>query len=130
MPTVVTVSLFFFFSRTPFCLSFAYRHSHRVDFPWSLQHILPFWAGAEHHDFHHMAFTNNFATSFRWCDRLGGTDTKYLEYRKRMDAAKGSKATKEEQAELEKKLMADAEAEGLVAEAKVVSTSLKALLTS
>jgi methylsterol monooxygenase len=29
-----------------------------IDFPWSLHNILPFWSGAEHHDFHHMAFTN------------------------------------------------------------------------
>ena len=28
------------------------------DFPWSLHNFLPFWSGAEHHDFHHMAFTN------------------------------------------------------------------------
>ncbi|KAI9455629.1 hypothetical protein HD554DRAFT_2317692 [Boletus coccyginus] len=34
------------------------------DFPWSLQHIVPFWLGAEHHDFHHMVFTNNYSISF------------------------------------------------------------------
>lgn len=28
------------------------------DFPWSLRNIFPLWSGAEHHDFHHMAFTN------------------------------------------------------------------------
>jgi len=28
------------------------------DFPWSLRKIIPFWAGADYHDFHHMAFTN------------------------------------------------------------------------
>lgn len=28
------------------------------DFPWSLHHIFPLWSGADHHDFHHMAFTN------------------------------------------------------------------------
>ena len=29
-----------------------------IDFPWSLRNIIPFWAGADHHDFHHMAFVN------------------------------------------------------------------------
>jgi methylsterol monooxygenase len=24
------------------------------DFPWSLRHFIPFWSGADHHDFHHM----------------------------------------------------------------------------
>ncbi|KZT33350.1 sterol desaturase [Sistotremastrum suecicum HHB10207 ss-3] len=28
------------------------------DFPWSLRHILPFWGGADYHDFHHMSFIN------------------------------------------------------------------------
>jgi sterol desaturase/sphingolipid hydroxylase (fatty acid hydroxylase superfamily) len=28
------------------------------DFPWSLHNIFPLWSGADHHDFHHMAFTN------------------------------------------------------------------------
>ncbi|GLB37040.1 putative sterol desaturase family protein [Lyophyllum shimeji] len=90
------------------------------DFPWSLQHILPFWSGAEHHDFHHMAFTNNFSTSFRWWDRICGTDDKYLEYRARVKAAKAAmkNATKEQQDAMERKLMAEVEAEGLRAEAE------------
>jgi methylsterol monooxygenase len=91
-----------------------------LDFPWSLQHIIPFWSGAEHHDFHHMAFTNNFSTSFRWCDRLFGTDTKYQEYRARVQAMKASMktATKQEQLVIEKRLLADVEAEGIRAEAE------------
>jgi methylsterol monooxygenase len=44
---------------------------------------LPFWAGAEHHDYHHMAFVNCFSTSFRWWDHLMGTDLKYKAYRKK-----------------------------------------------
>ena len=80
-----------------------------ADFPWSLHNIVPFWSGAEHHDFHHMAFTNNFSTSFRWWDRIFGTDTKYREYRARVQAAKSAMkdATKEQQDEIERKLMAD-----------------------
>ncbi|KJK80177.1 hypothetical protein H634G_04416 [Metarhizium anisopliae BRIP 53293] len=38
------------------------------DFPWSLRHILPFWAGADHHDMHHEKFIGNYASSFRWWD--------------------------------------------------------------
>jgi methylsterol monooxygenase len=75
------------------------------DFPWSLQHIIPFWSGADHHDFHHMAFTNNYATSFRWCDRIFGTDKKYQEYRRRVRLGRN----KEE-------LLAEIEKEGEIAE--------------
>ncbi|KAK0473579.1 C-4 methyl sterol oxidase [Armillaria novae-zelandiae] len=91
------------------------------DFPWSLQHILPFWSGAEHHDFHHMSFTNNFSTSFRWWDRLFGTDTNYLKHCERVRAAHAANknATPEERLEIERKLMEEVEAEGLAAEAEV-----------
>jgi methylsterol monooxygenase len=91
------------------------------DFPWSLQHILPFWAGAEHHDFHHMAFVNNFSTSFRWCDYILGTDTKYHEHVKRVKAAKKLAKNHDEYLILEKKLMDDTEAEGLRAEQAVIA---------
>ena len=53
------------------------------DFPWSLCHWVPFWAGADHHDYHHQAFIGNYASSFRWWDYLFGTDVKYRAYRKR-----------------------------------------------
>lgn len=95
------------------------------DFPWSLQHILPFWAGAEHHDFHHMAFVNNFSTSFRWCDWLFGTDKKYHEHVKRVRAAKKQATSLEEYLLLEQKLMAETEAEGLKAEAQVIGDKRK-----
>ncbi|KAF8493739.1 C-4 methyl sterol oxidase [Russula emetica] len=88
------------------------------DFPWSLQHIVPFWSGAEHHDFHHMAFVNNFSTSFRWWDRLLGTDKKYLAYRERMRAAtKGLDAAQRKAVE-EKMVVAEEEA-GFAAEKEV-----------
>ena len=92
-----------------------------LDFPWSLNHILPFWSGAEHHDFHHMAFTNNFSTSFRWWDRIFGTDVKYREYRARVNAMvtkMGGACTKEQQAAIEHKLLEEVEAEGLRAAAE------------
>jgi methylsterol monooxygenase len=53
------------------------------DFPWSLCHWVPFWAGADHHDFHHQTLMGNYASSFRWVDYFYGTDVKYRAYRKR-----------------------------------------------
>merc|ERR1711939_306311 len=44
------------------------------DFPWSLHHFLPFWAGAAHHDLHHQHFLGNYASSFRWWDYLMDTE--------------------------------------------------------
>ncbi|PWW76532.1 putative C-4 methylsterol oxidase [Tuber magnatum] len=44
------------------------------EFPWSLHHFLPFWAGAEHHDVHHERFIGNYASSFRWWDYLLDTE--------------------------------------------------------
>ncbi|KAL1748321.1 hypothetical protein HDZ31DRAFT_29963 [Schizophyllum fasciatum] len=89
------------------------------DFPWSLHNIIPFWSGAEHHDFHHMAFTNNFSTSFRWWDYLLGTDDKYRAYRARVRAAKAKGVTAEEMRQMERELMDEVEKEGIAAEAEV-----------
>ena len=63
-----------------------------------------------------MAFVNNFSTSFRWCDRLFGTDDKYLEYRKKIDAAKKSGVSDSELAAIELKMAQEAEKEGVEAE--------------
>ncbi|KAJ4013189.1 C-4 sterol methyl oxidase [Fusarium irregulare] len=38
------------------------------DFPWSLRHFLPVWAGAAHHDLHHEKFIGNYSSSFTWWD--------------------------------------------------------------
>ncbi|EDR13647.1 C4-methyl sterol oxidase [Laccaria bicolor S238N-H82] len=97
------------------------------DFPWSLHNIIPFWSGAEHHDFHHMAFTNNFSTSFRWWDRIFGTDDKYRQYRARVKAAKNAmkNASKEEQEKMEQKLKDEVEAEGIRAEAEAEGSAPK-----
>ncbi|KAG8901416.1 C-4 sterol methyl oxidase, partial [Tulasnella sp. 403] len=93
------------------------------DFPWSLHNIFPLWSGAEHHDFHHMAFTNNYSTSFRYLDYIFGTDDKYRAYRKRVAAEKAKasaamhkKLTKAEQEAIEARIMAETEAEGIKAE--------------
>lgn len=45
------------------------------EFPWSLHHFLPFWAGADHHDVHHEKFIGNYSSSFRWWDLICGTES-------------------------------------------------------
>jgi methylsterol monooxygenase len=86
------------------------------DFPWSLRHFLPFWAGADHHDFHHMAFVNCFSTSFRWWDYCLGTDNKYHAYKERVASAKAGDRAAVEASEMKK-----VEADGIAAEREVVS---------
>ncbi|KAK8865966.1 hypothetical protein IAR55_001115 [Kwoniella newhampshirensis] len=81
------------------------------DFPWSLRTFIPFWAGADHHDFHHASFTSCFSTSFRWWDYSLGTDVKYHAYKDRVAAAK-----KSERAAVEKRLFEEVEKEGIKAE--------------
>lgn len=65
------------------------------DFPWSLRHFVPFWAGAEHHDIHHEKFIGNYASSFRWWDYLLDTEAGVEAGKKRRDRKmKAAKATK------------------------------------
>ena len=70
-----------------------------------------------------MAFVNNFSTSFRWFDRMFGTDDKYRAYRARVKAMKKKGMTAEEQREVERKLMDEVEKEGITAEAEVERTA-------
>ncbi|KAE8539833.1 hypothetical protein D1P53_003770 [Cryptococcus gattii VGV] len=72
------------------------------DFPWSLRHFIPFWAGADHHDFHHATFSSCFSTSFRWWDYSFGTDVKYHAYKTRVAAASAKERAGVEKRELEK----------------------------
>lgn len=58
------------------------------DFPWSVHNIIPFWAGAEHHDYHHMNRGANYASSFRWWDRIFGTDALFHAYRNEQKQAR------------------------------------------
>lgn len=63
------------------------------EFPWSLHHFLPFWAGADHHDLHHEKFIGNYSSSFRWWDYV--LDTEYTPdalKRRRENKSKGTKA--------------------------------------
>ncbi len=65
-----------------------------------------------------MSFTNNFSTSFRWWDRIFGTDTNYLKYRERINQAKGRST--EERLAIERQLLEQVEREGIEAERDVV----------
>ncbi|KAI9009133.1 fatty acid hydroxylase superfamily-domain-containing protein [Hyaloraphidium curvatum] len=58
------------------------------DYPWSLRRWLPFWAGADHHDYHHMAFVGNFGSQFRWWDAIFGTDSGYRKWKEQQASAK------------------------------------------
>lgn len=54
------------------------------DFPWTLTKLIPFYGGAEYHDYHHYVggqSQSNFASVFTYCDYLYGTDKGYR-YRK------------------------------------------------
>jgi len=52
------------------------------NFPWSLNNWIPLWGGAEFHDFHHMAFTGNYSSTFTVWDRVFGTDAAYKAWKK------------------------------------------------
>lgn len=53
------------------------------ELPLSIKSILPFYAGADHHDYHHFMHSGNFASIFTWCDNLYGTDLGYKNYKLR-----------------------------------------------
>ncbi|CAF2149234.1 unnamed protein product [Brassica napus] len=50
------------------------------DFPWTLTKFIPFYGGAEYHDYHHYVggqSQSNFASVFTYCDYIYGTDKGY-----------------------------------------------------
>lgn len=57
-----------------FCFSSGY------DIPLNPLHLVPFYGGARFHDFHHMNFIGNYASTFTWWDKLFGTDSQYNSY--------------------------------------------------
>ncbi|GAA6032803.1 hypothetical protein JCM8097_000799 [Rhodosporidiobolus ruineniae] len=67
------------------------------DFPFSLNHWLPIWAGAEHHDYHHEKFVECYSSSLRIWDWLLKTDVKYHAYRQKQAAAKAEQVAKKAQ---------------------------------
>ncbi|XWS46000.1 hypothetical protein CRYUN_Cryun14cG0027400 [Craigia yunnanensis] len=51
------------------------------NFPWSLTKFIPFYGGAEYHDYHHYVgrqSQSNFASVFTYCDYVYGTDKEYV----------------------------------------------------
>jgi len=46
-------------------------------------HLIPGYAGARFHDFHHYNFVGNYASTFRWWDWLCGTDVQWNEFQKK-----------------------------------------------
>ncbi|KAL2902158.1 Methylsterol monooxygenase 1-1, partial [Bienertia sinuspersici] len=56
------------------------------EFSWSPTKFIPFYGGAEYHDYHHYVggqSQNNFASVFRYCDYIYGTDKGYR-YQKKL----------------------------------------------
>lgn len=56
------------------------------DFPWSPTKYIPFYGGAEYHDYHHYVggqSHSNFASVFTYCDYIYGTD-KGFRYQKKL----------------------------------------------
>eukprot|EP00257_Ricinus_communis_P024082 XP_015584227.1 methylsterol monooxygenase 1-1-like isoform X1 [Ricinus communis] len=54
------------------------------DIPWSPTKYIPFYGGAEYHDYHHYVggrSHNNFASVFTYCDYIYGTDSGYRYHR-------------------------------------------------
>lgn len=47
------------------------------ELPWNMNRLFRFYAGTEHHDFHHHMFSGNFSSTFTWCDKLYGTSLGY-----------------------------------------------------
>ncbi|KAF6168829.1 hypothetical protein GIB67_042136 [Kingdonia uniflora] len=50
------------------------------DFPWTPTKYIPFYGGAEYHDYHHYVggqSQSNFASVFTYCDYIYGTDKGY-----------------------------------------------------
>lgn len=53
----------------------------RYDFPWTPTKWIPFYGGAEYHDYHHYVggqSQSNFASVFTYCDYIYGTDKVFL----------------------------------------------------
>lgn len=54
------------------------------DIPLNPLNLIPFYAGSRHHDFHHMNFVGNYASTFTWWDRIFGTDSHFIAYMEKM----------------------------------------------
>ena len=65
------------------------------DFPFSPNNILPFFGGADLHDFHHRTYNGAYSSNFVWWDVLCGTDNGYFEWKKKQQS-KREKDTSDE----------------------------------
>lgn len=54
-------------------------------------HLIPGYAGARFHDFHHYNFTGNYASTFVFWDKLLGTDVQYKAFKAKMAAGDSKK---------------------------------------
>ncbi|XP_022736962.1 methylsterol monooxygenase 1-1-like [Durio zibethinus] len=55
------------------------------DFPWTPTRFIPFYGGADYHDYHHYVggqSQSNFASVFTYCDYIYGTDKGYRFHKK------------------------------------------------
>ncbi|ELT93640.1 hypothetical protein CAPTEDRAFT_151524 [Capitella teleta] len=57
----------------------------------NILHLIPGYAGARFHDFHHFNFRGNYASTFVWWDKLCGTDIQYNEYQAKLNQVKNKK---------------------------------------
>ncbi|KAJ3069845.1 C-4 sterol methyl oxidase [Podochytrium sp. JEL0797] len=62
------------------------------DFPWSIRHWVPVWAGADYHDYHHEKFIGCYGSTLRYWDWINGTDAGY----NKRQAMKAKKTVKSE----------------------------------
>jgi methylsterol monooxygenase len=51
-------------------------------------HLIPGYAGARFHDFHHYNFVGNYSSTYVWWDKLFGTDSQYKEFLAKQDNQK------------------------------------------
>lgn len=63
---------------------FYHFHFSGYDIPLNPLNLIPFYAGSRHHDFHHMNFIGNYASTFTWWDRIFGTDSQFNAYNEKM----------------------------------------------
>lgn len=54
-------------------------------------HLVPGYAGARFHDFHHYNFTGNYASTFVWWDWLCGTNKQYLDFQAKVEQVESMK---------------------------------------
>ncbi|OMO78589.1 Fatty acid hydroxylase [Corchorus capsularis] len=58
------------------------------EFPWNPSNLVPFYVGAEYHDYHHFVgrqSQSNFASVFTYCDYIYGTDRGYRHHKQALN---------------------------------------------